>query len=134
MQAVADVLGVDPKALNYHVGHRDGLRELVAVDAFEVELSRVALPTEGDWRDVLRSYAAALRDATVTLGVLATYFRLPATGLGALKPVERVLHELVAAGFSVDEAGHVFRMGSQGGHAPGPVGGFPSRRPGPTNV
>ena len=29
MQAVADVLGVDPKALNYHVGHRDGLRDSV---------------------------------------------------------------------------------------------------------
>lgn len=104
MQAVADVLGVDPKALNYHVGHRDGLRELVAVDAFEVELSRVALPSVGDWRDVLRSYAAALRDATVKLSVLATYFRLPTNGLGALEPVERVLQELVAAGFSVDEA------------------------------
>jgi TetR/AcrR family tetracycline transcriptional repressor len=127
MQAVADVLGVDPKALNYHVGHRDGLRELVAVDAFEVELSRVALPTEGDWRDVLRSYAAALRDATVTLGVLATYFRLPATGLGALEPVERVLQELVAAGFSVDEAGHVLRMVTEVGHAAGREAVFLSR-------
>jgi TetR/AcrR family transcriptional regulator, tetracycline repressor protein len=119
MQAVADVLGVDPKALNYHVGHRDGLRELVALDAFEVELSRVALPTEGDWRDVLRSYAEALRDATVTLGVLVTYFRLPATGLGALAPVERVLQELVAAGFAVEEAGHVLRMVTEVGHAAG---------------
>jgi TetR/AcrR family tetracycline transcriptional repressor len=127
MQAVADVLGVDPKALNYHVGHRDGLRELVAVDAFEVELSRVALPTEGDWRDVLRSYAAALRDATVTLGVLATYFRLPATGLGALEPVERVLQELVAAGFSVDEAGHILRMVTEVGHAAGREAVFLSR-------
>jgi TetR/AcrR family transcriptional regulator, tetracycline repressor protein len=127
MQAVADVLGVDPKALNYHVGHRDGLRELVAVDAFEVELSRVALPTEGDWRDVLRSYAVALRDATVRLGVLATYFRLPATGLGALEPVERVLQELVSAGFSVDEAGHVLRMITEVGHAAGREAVFLSR-------
>lgn len=127
MQAVADVLGVDPKALNYHVGHRDGLRELVAVDAFEVELSRVALPTEGDWRDVVRSYAAALRDATVKLGLLATYFRLPATGLGALEPVERVLQELVAAGFSVDEAGHVLRLVTEVGHAAGREAVFLSR-------
>jgi AcrR family transcriptional regulator len=127
MQAVAEVLGVDPKALNYHVGHRDGLRELVAVDAFEVELSRVALPTDGDWRDVLRSYAGALRDATVTLGVLATYFRLPATGLGALEPVERVLQELVAAGFSVDDAGHVLRMITEVGHAAGREAVFLSR-------
>ena len=45
MQAVADVLGVDPKALNYHVGDRETLRELVAVDAFTVELSRMEIPT-----------------------------------------------------------------------------------------
>ena len=78
MQGVADVLGVDPKALNYHVGDRETLRELVAVDAFTVELSRMAIPHGGDWRDVLRGYAAALREAHVALGVLATYFRLPA--------------------------------------------------------
>src|SRR5271168_335957 len=48
MQKVADVLGVDPKALNYHVRDRDGLRELVAVDVFESELRRVKIPGGGD--------------------------------------------------------------------------------------
>lgn len=119
MQAVADVLGVDPKALNYHVGHRDGLRELVAVDAFAEELRGVAIPAEGDWREALHSYAAALRVAWLKLGVLATYFRLPATGLGALEPVERVLQKLVDAGFSVDDAGNVLRLVSDLGHAAG---------------
>jgi TetR/AcrR family transcriptional regulator, tetracycline repressor protein len=119
MQAVADVLGVDPKALNYHVGHRDGLRELVAVDAFAAELARVAIPTDGDWREVLRNYATALRDATVKIGVLATYFHLPATGLGALEPVERVLQKLVDAGFSVADAGHILHLVSDLGHAAG---------------
>jgi AcrR family transcriptional regulator len=119
MQAVADLLGVDPKALNYHVGDREALRELVAVDAFAVELSRMEIPTGGDWRDVLRSYAAALREATVTLGVLATYFRLPAGSLGALEPVECVLQSLVDAGFSVDDASHVLRLVSELGHAAG---------------
>ncbi|MDH6243259.1 TetR/AcrR family tetracycline transcriptional repressor [Mycobacterium sp. OTB74] len=119
MQAVADILGVDPKALNYHVGDREALRELVAVDAFAVELSRMEIPTGGDWCDVLRSYAAALREATVTLGVLATYFRLPAGSLGALEPVECVLQSLVDAGFSVDDASHVLRLVSELGHAAG---------------
>ena len=119
MQAVADVLGVDPKALNYHIGDRDGLLELVAVDAFAAELSEVAIPTDGDWREVLRHYGAALREATAELGVLATYFRLPATGLGALEPVERVLQKLVDGGFSVDEASHVLRLVSELGHAAG---------------
>lgn len=119
MQAVADVLGVDPKALNYHIGDRDGLRALVALDVFESALTRVAMPADGDWRSVLRSYCAALRDAVVELGVLATYFRLPPTGIGALAPVERVLQELVDAGFSVADAGHALRLVTELGHAAG---------------
>lgn len=119
MQAVADVLGVDPKALNYHVGDRDALRELVAVDAFAVELSRMEISAGADWRDVLRDYATALRDAHVALGVLATYFRLPASSLGALEPVEQVLQALVDAGFAVNDAGHILRLVSELGHAAG---------------
>lgn len=119
MQAVADVLGVDPKALNYHVGDRDGLRELVALDVFESALTRVALPAGGDWRRVLRTYCMALRDAVVELGVLAPYFRLPPSGIGALAPVERVLQELVDAGFSVAHAGHALRLITELGHAAG---------------
>lgn len=119
MQAVAELLGVDPKALNYHVGDRDGLRELVALDVFESALTRVALPAGGDWRSVLRTYCAALRDAVVELGVLATHFRLPPTGIGALAPVERVLQELVGAGFSVADAGHALRLVTELGHAAG---------------
>ncbi|MFI7669437.1 hypothetical protein [Nocardia sp. NPDC049526] len=63
MQAVADELGVDPKALNYYVGDRDGLRELVALDIFESELARVTLPVDRAWQDVAFLYATALRDA-----------------------------------------------------------------------
>ncbi|MCW2521119.1 MAG: Tetracyclin repressor, C-terminal all-alpha domain protein, partial [Mycobacterium sp.] len=44
MQKVADVLGVNPKALNYYVGDRDGLRQMVALDVFESELRRVKIP------------------------------------------------------------------------------------------
>lgn len=108
MQAVADALGVDPKALNYHVGDREGLRELVALDVFETELARIELADDGDWRTVLRSYAAAQRDATIKLGVLAVAVRLPgARGLGALTRVESVLQSLVRAGFEPDEAGRI---------------------------
>ncbi|MGA8332212.1 MAG: TetR/AcrR family transcriptional regulator C-terminal domain-containing protein [Mycobacterium sp.] len=119
MQAVAAVLGVDPKALNYHVGDRDRLREMVALDVFESELSRAALPACGDWRSAVRAYSRALRDAVVKLGVLATYFRLPASGIGALEPVERVLRVLVEAGLTVDEAGHALRLMTEMGHAAG---------------
>jgi AcrR family transcriptional regulator len=111
MRAVAEALGVDPKALNYHVGDREGLRELVALDVFESELGRVELLADGDWRVVIRSYAIALRDAFIQLGVLATSFHLPvASGLGALAPVECVLQALVDAGFDVDQAGRALTL------------------------
>ncbi len=120
MQAVADVLGVDPKALNYHVGGREGLRELVALDVFESELRRVQLPADNDWRVLARSYAAALRDAYTRLGVLATSFHLPAaSGLGALAPVECVLQGLVDAGFDVDQAGRALTLITETAYAAG---------------
>jgi len=111
MQAVADVLGVDRKALSYHVTDLNGLRELVALDVFESALSRVDLPAGADWREVIRRYASATRDAVVTVGALSMYIRLPgAGGVHTLAPVERVLQSLVDAGFGVDEAGRILAL------------------------
>lgn len=120
MQAVAGALGVDPKALNYHVGDREGLRELVALDVFESELRRVQLPADGDWRVVARSFAAAIRDAYVKVGVLAATFHLPAaTGLTALAPVECLLQALVDAGFDAVQAGRALTQISETAYAAG---------------
>ncbi|WP_410872929.1 TetR/AcrR family transcriptional regulator C-terminal domain-containing protein [Nocardia sp. A7] len=105
MQAVADVLGVDPTSLNYHVGGKEGLREMVARDVFESELRRVVLPAAGDWRDVLTLFATALRDAVVVVGTLIPYLQPSYTGgLGTLASVERVLQALTEAGFGIEEA------------------------------
>ncbi|KRD07913.1 hypothetical protein ASE48_10910 [Mycobacterium sp. Root265] len=120
MQAVAGVLGVDPKALNYHVGDREGLRELVALDVFESELRRVELPADGDWRVVARSFAGAIRDAYLKVGVLAASFHLPAaTGLTALAPVETLLQALVDAGFDAVQAGRALTQISETAYAAG---------------
>jgi TetR/AcrR family transcriptional regulator, tetracycline repressor protein len=120
MQRVADVLGVDPKALNYHVRDRDGLRQLVVLDVFESELRRVKLPGGGDWREVIRAYVHALREATIKLGVLAVAIHLPGTeGLGALDPVESVLQALVGAGLDVEEAGRALTLISELAYAAG---------------
>jgi TetR/AcrR family transcriptional regulator, tetracycline repressor protein len=111
MQAVADVLGVDRKALSYHVSDLRGLRELVAFDVFESELSRVELPTGGDWREVIRLYTRATRDAVIEVGALAMYVRLSgASGVRTLKPIERVVQALVDAGFGVDESGRILAL------------------------
>lgn len=120
MQAVAGVLGVDPKALNYHVGDREGLRELVALDVFESELRRVELSADGDWRVVARSFAGAIRDAYLKVGVLAASFHLPAaTGLTALAPVETLLQALVDAGFDAVQAGRALTQISETAYAAG---------------
>lgn len=111
MQKVADALGVDPKALNYHVGDRDGLRLLVALDVFESELRRVTIPEGGDWRDAVRAYIHALRDAIIKLGGWAVSIHLPGSeGLGTLDPVERVLQALVAAGLDIDQAARALTL------------------------
>lgn len=119
MQRVAEVLGVDPKALNYHVRDRDGLRQLVVLDVFESELRRVKIPG-GDWRDVVRAYVHALREATIKLGVLAVAIHLPGSqGLGALDPVESVLQALVGAGLDIEEAGRALTFITELAYAAG---------------
>ena len=133
MQKVADVLGVDPKALNYHVGDRDGLRELVAVDVFESELRRVEIPGGGDWRDVVRAYVSALREAIIKLGDLALSVHLPASqGLGALNPVESVLQALVGAGLDVDDAGRALTFITEVAYAAGRDAAAVGRKPCPS--
>jgi len=120
MQKVADVLGVDPKALNYHVGDRDGLRQLVVLDVFESELRRVKIPCGGDWRDVVRGYVHALHEATIKLGALAVAIHLPGSqGLGALDPVESVLQALVGAGLDIEQAGRTLTFVTELAYAAG---------------
>lgn len=109
MQSVADALGVSRKALHYYVGDRQGLLTLVVLDRFERELRRVELPTDGDWRAVLRAYAHAFRDGMVEVGMqMSTAVdHTPFGAVGAvavLSLAERVLDALLTAGFDVDDA------------------------------
>jgi AcrR family transcriptional regulator len=100
MQAVAAHLGVDRKALNYHVGDREGLLSMVAFEIFETEFSKARLSFGGQWQDVTRSYARALRQAAAKLGPFTQSVRLRGTqGLASLADVEVMLEMLNAAGF-----------------------------------
>ncbi len=111
MKAVADALGVDRKSLNYYVSDRDGLLELVALDAFETEFRRLALPAEGDWRQLLRLFAAAVAEALSQVGVLISYVRFGGRGgLSTLAEIERIFQSLVGAGFEPMEAGRTLRL------------------------
>jgi TetR/AcrR family transcriptional regulator, tetracycline repressor protein len=100
MQAIADTLGVDRKALHYHVGDKDGLLNLVVADLFESELANVDLPN-ADWQTVLRAWAHAFRDGVMQVGITATYVQLHGmAGMTAMKLTERVLGSLFDAGFN----------------------------------
>ncbi|KRD05926.1 hypothetical protein ASE48_17445 [Mycobacterium sp. Root265] len=108
MQAVADALGVDRKALHRYVGDKDGLLELVVADLFDAELNRVEVPEGIRWQDLLAIYATAIRDGIVRSGSVQTHYRLSGPGGPAsLALAERVLHALVQAGFDLDTAGGI---------------------------
>ena len=99
LQAVADKLGVDRKAVSHHVRDRDTLLELVAIEALSDHFVGVSIP-DGDWTMVCRTYATLLKDGLLSTGYLAEYFRLSGqTGLSALEPAEAALDRMVDAGF-----------------------------------
>jgi len=107
MQAVADELGVSRKALHYYVGDREGLLTLVVLDLFERELVRVELPTDDDWRAVLRAYACAFRDGLIQVGAATDFTQLRGVGAtAALSLADRVLQALLVAGLDPDAARH----------------------------
>jgi TetR/AcrR family tetracycline transcriptional repressor len=107
MQAVADVLGVDRKALNYHVTDRDSLVRLVAEDAFQshfdtaftAALQRADQATGGDWRAGARAWAEAVRDSTVATNVAINHYRVDGDNPAVFATVELVLQRMLAAGF-----------------------------------
>ncbi|WP_158271199.1 TetR/AcrR family transcriptional regulator [Nocardia sp. MDA0666] len=111
MKAVADALGVDRKSLNYYVSDRDGLLELVALDAFETEIRRLDLSADGDWRQLLHLFAAAVAEALTQVGVLIYHVRFRGRGgLSTLAEIERIFQSLVSAGFEPMEAGRTLRL------------------------
>lgn len=106
VQAVADRLGVDRKAVAYHVAGREGLLQLLAEDAFTTRFEIVEIPPDADWQTGLRLVATAMRDILLGAGTLVTHIRFdPSTRAAALRPAEHVLTALVAGGF--DEAAAV---------------------------
>ncbi|WP_199865054.1 TetR/AcrR family transcriptional regulator [Frankia sp. EI5c] len=103
IQAVADRLGVDRKAVSYHVSSREELLELVTAQTLAAELEHLALP-EDDWREAVRVYARGVRQVLLheaSLSLLIT--RLP--GVGVLVPADALVARLFDAGFDETSAG-----------------------------
>lgn len=106
IQAVANVLGVDRKAVNYHVTNLGGLLELVALDAFSMHFADIDLSSAKNWKQACRDYAFALHDGLVATGGLVSYFRFQDPGdLSMLGPADFVMQKLYEAGFTDEQVG-----------------------------
>lgn len=104
LQAVATRLGVDRKAVAYHVTDREGLLDLCAADAVGSRLAATRFPADLSWQEALRHAAHAAADALIEAGIVAHWFRLDAMpDTGALVATNELLTHLLAAGF--DELG-----------------------------
>jgi AcrR family transcriptional regulator len=103
MQAVADELGVDRKAVNHHVSDRGTLLQLVAMDAFATSFDAVRIPAGADWRTACRVFAFGIAYSTIAAGPFADYVRLTSAVKGTLlESVDAVMGSLVEAGFDVE--------------------------------
>ena len=105
MQAVADRLGVDRKAINHHVSDRETLLRLVAVDAFTRSIATVAIPADSDWREASRIFAHGLASAVTALGPLAGHLHV-GTSVDELllTAIETLLAKYVESGLDLEMA------------------------------
>ncbi|MGO3363375.1 MAG: TetR/AcrR family transcriptional regulator C-terminal domain-containing protein [Corynebacterium sp.] len=111
MQALADHLGVDRKALNHHVSNRETLLSLVAMDAFSTSFSASENPSVGTWQDACRHYARNFTRSTVAAGMLVDRIRLSDLYVTkVLEPTETVLQLMVDAGFDDEGAMRTLSM------------------------
>jgi TetR/AcrR family tetracycline transcriptional repressor len=102
LQALADRLGVDRKAISYHVAGRQELIDLVATQTIGEELGGLELPE--DWRAAIHIWAAATRRAMLREGSMALVIdHLP--GAGILTSIDALLQRLLDAGFDEITAG-----------------------------
>ncbi|MFD8725279.1 TetR/AcrR family transcriptional regulator [Streptomyces sp. NPDC059629] len=103
MQAVADRLGVDRKAVNHHVSDRETLLELVADDAFSRSFATVVIPAGSDWREGSRIYGRGIASAVAALGPLAPQLRVGASAQSALlAATETLLAKYVESGLDLE--------------------------------
>ncbi|MFJ9562802.1 hypothetical protein ACIRQQ_22490 [Streptomyces fuscichromogenes] len=105
MQAVADKLGVDRKAVNHHVSDRESLLRLLALDALARGSSAVVIPAEASWQEACRLYATAFTESLIAAGVLTEHL-MPDDSLYApfVGPAEALAEKLTEAGFGDEGA------------------------------
>lgn len=105
VQAVANQLGVDRKAVRHHVTDRETLLRLMAVDAFSETTAGAEIPPECSWQEACRIFALAFTENVITIDSLAEHLRLENSLLTQFgEPTEAVVTKLIAAGFDDETA------------------------------
>lgn len=105
MQAVADQLGVDRKAVNHHVSDRETLVRLVALDGFGRRVADIDIPDECDWQEASRIFGRGIAAAMTALGPLAGHVRFgSAADRVLLATTEKLLEKLMEGGLDPETA------------------------------
>lgn len=103
MQAVADRLGVDRKAVNHHVSDRETLVRLVAIEAVGRSLAAVTFPGDCDWRVASRIFGRGISSAVSALGSLAGQVQIGASADKLLMAAtETLLAKFAEGGFDLE--------------------------------
>ena len=103
MQAVADRLGVDRKAINHHVSDRETLLRLVAIERFTRVLAKVRIPADCDWREASRIFGHAVASSVTALGPLAPHLQVGTSADEVLlATTESLLTKYVEAGLDLE--------------------------------
>lgn len=105
MQAVANTLGVDRKALNHYVHDRENLLSIVAAAEFAEAFDELNIPDDADWRTVASAFAQSNAKGMLAAGLLSDYLRTGSNNaVPFLKASEMVLHSLIQAGLDLNDA------------------------------
>ena len=105
VQAVADKLGVDRKAVRHHATDRETLLRLAALDAFAEISSDIGIPASSSWQEACRLYALGFADNVIATDALAEHLRLDNSLIVKLGgPTEVLAKKLTTAGFDDESA------------------------------
>ena len=111
MQAVADTLQVDRKALNHHVKDRQTLLELIALDAFGGGFSSVDVSGADTWEEACRAYALSFTDGLLAAGGLVEHLWFGDSLMAwFLEPTESLFQHFTKAGFDDESAVRLVTM------------------------
>jgi len=111
MQAVADDLGVDRKAINHHVRDLASLLRLAALDAFAEGSDGYSISADATWQDAVRAYAHALVEGMIAAADFSEHLRPDAALITKfVAPTEVLVGRLYDAGFTDEETVRTLAM------------------------